>query len=159
MAHQSIEAGCRKTTWVVLTALMLVFCLGLSSRSHFVVCTGKCCARATANPVLRDHCDSCCCREHAHAKHSDARGQEPGPGSQRRACLPGCCVDLAFDVELAPAPRAVTEHVPNVAAIEPAPVCHDVPTRSWPQWVWPHDTGPPRIDQRTALRASTVLLL
>jgi hypothetical protein len=61
-------------------------------------------------------------------------------------------------VELAPAERTVSEHVPTVAAIAPAPVRNDVPTRSWPQWQWPHDTGPPRIDQRTALRASTVLL-
>jgi len=150
----------------VLTALTLVFCLGLSHRSHLVVCTGQCCARAAANPVLRDHCDSCCCREHArakrassHARDSAAPGQEPGPARQRRTCEPGCCVDLAFDVELAPAPRAAADHVPNVAAIEPAKVRCDLSTRSWPQWQWPHDTGPPRTDQRTALRASTVLLL
>ena len=151
----------------MLAALMLVFGLGLSHRSHLVVCTGQCCAGNASNPVLRDHCGSCCCREHARARpaHSDAstgsaaRGLKPGPCSQRGACEPGCCVDLAFDVELAPAPRPATEGVPHVHGIESAQMHCDIPTRSWPQWQWPHDTGPPRVDRRMALRASTVLLL
>ena len=150
------------TMWVLLTALLLVFGLGLSHRFHLVVCTGDCCAaaRASSAPVPRDTCSTCCCREHARTRTASAdRGHERDGGSHRGACKPGCCVDLVFDVELAPAPRAVSDDVPSVHGIEPVQVACVMPTCSWPQWSWPHDTGPPRTDRRTELRASTVLRL
>lgn len=166
MANVSIEPALRRTTWIVLAALMLVFGLGISHRSHFVVCTGQCCRCDEAKPVRRDHCASCCCRVHTTGKRAQPRvatssatsGRQPGPG-QRRTCEPGCCVDLVFDVELAPALRAAAEHVAHASATEIAEVRLDAPTRGWPQREWPHDTGPPRTDRRTALRACTVLLL
>jgi hypothetical protein len=45
------------------------------------------------------------------------------------------------------------------AAVVPEPQRVAAPRARWPQWTLPHDTGPPRIDRRTALRASTVLTL
>ena len=157
-----MKPAMRGTTWVVLATLLLVFGLGLSHRFHIVVCTGDCCAaaRACSVPVPRDTCSTCCCSEHGRTKTASAdRGQEPGSGSHRGTCKSGCCVDLAFDVELAPAPRAVSEHVPDIHGIDIVQVAGVMPVHSWPQWLWPHDTGPPRIDRRTELRACTVLRL
>jgi hypothetical protein len=159
---EMMRPALRGTTWVLLAALLLVFGLGLSHRFHLVVCTGSCCAaaRASSVPVPRETCSTCRCCEHSRAKTGSAdREQEPGSGRHRGVCKPGCCVDLVFDVELAPAPRAVSEDAPSTHGIEPVQVAGVLPTNSWPQWLWPHDTGPPRTDKRTELRASTVLRL
>lgn len=163
-----------KAAQMVIWIGLMVLALGLPR--FLVVCNGPHC---DGHIELTHRSGSCCDREHqAHA--DDERAHEET--AHRDACLPdegcehqGCgerdadgdracqghrgCVDVALGLDTGPLPeRVVLEHddPPCAVAIDGVAPAR---LRFATTVVRPPPTGPPRIDQRTALRASTVLLL
>ena len=101
------------------------------------------------------HAAGSCCHGHEHAP-TTAGGDHDGPCAQPH----DGCAHTALSVEMAPAPRPDAK-----AGGDPAPPCAVLPmptvTPPSPRAPPPHPaaTGPPRVDRRTALRATTLLLV
>jgi hypothetical protein len=153
----------KATLWVTLVALLLVTmtsgaelrtCLGMCHAAADAATTTSCCAVSDAEDgSALDSPASCCgCCDH------DGEDEDLGGGGAD-APAGGCCVTIAFDVELAPSGAA-------------AEVCLDAPAAVWTELCAPpnarvaeaarpshYDRGPPRVDGRTALRATLVLLI
>ncbi|MCK5940565.1 MAG: hypothetical protein KAI24_01250, partial [Planctomycetes bacterium] len=92
----------------------------------------------------------CCC---------DDDGEPPRDDDDDGACGTGCCITIAFDVDLAPTVVADDLPIPAMlpcgwpVAPRAPPLVREAERRST------CDGGPPRVDRRTALRATTVLLI
>ena len=159
----------KTTLWVTLVALLLVAmttgaqlrtCLGAcqdgarEGRTAQAAASSCCASNEDANEDVASSCCGCC--EGSGDSEEGGTGEgEDGAG----APAGGCCVTLAFDVELAPsgAPTELRVGVPAACWVartappmmrafeQPRPFCFD--------------RGPPRIDGRTALRATQVLLI
>jgi hypothetical protein len=137
-----VKSATRLAVWVVL----LVLCLG-TTRS-LVICTGPHCEGRIE--VL--HAGGSCC-EHAHDQDAD---DSHGP-----AISEGCgrCVDVALGIGVGPVPERLSLDeeapccwLPATSVVPRSPDLHAVVLQ-------PPATGPPRTDQRTGLRASTLLLI
>jgi hypothetical protein len=151
MSSRPSKRTLQLTIWIVLGACLLAF--GLGSRHHLVVCTGECCSVRAA--AAEESACGCCATERG-ADTAAARGDTgPDTGSHRAACSAGCCVDLCFDVGLGPLPRADCVALPEACWTETASRHDSEPPPA--ERSWPHERGPPRVDERTRLLASTVL--
>jgi hypothetical protein len=147
----------RRTTWTRLAALavivaLAVLCLGLPRM--LVVCTGPHC---DGRIQLAHAQGSCCDHEHDDAAPSDGPdGDEPGA-----PCCDddGRCIDLALAIGIGPLPErtGIDREAPPRVQAEP-PALPRLPAAALAV-LRPHATGPPRADRRTALLASTILLL
>lgn len=146
--------------WIALAVLVLA---ALGNHLTFKTCVGDCCHDAASMVVAEaDTTDG----ERAGDGHAACCGccanNKPGNKSEDQArgtCDPGCCITLAFDIEMAPADAV--EELPPLPVIA-IPVCMTQLARPTPREVRrlrPFDRGPPRIDRCTALRACTVLLI
>ena len=138
--------------WIV--ASLVLFVLGMAPRSHVVVCLKK---RGLAAAPAADCCTHCCEREAA----APAAPLAPVPGEERigAGCPFGCCIDLQSAIELGPAPRGEMPQVPDLVVAAPPPLPALAHAIAASENVWPHDTGPPRVDAFTLLRSDTVLRL
>ena len=132
-------------------ALVALLVLGLGLPRLFVICIH---ADGVGRVELMHAAGACCAEEPQHAVSgccADHAGDKVAPPSRG-------CEHVHFAVELAPPPSGQDHHD------EPPPVFgwteECATTRSWGTPV-PHPpaTGPPRTDQRTLLRATTLLLL
>ena len=152
----------RAILWIALIALLVA---GLASGLHIKACVGSCCAvaaidscdaPATDARTHRTESGGCCCCADASDERRDGA---PDPDQVRGACSPGCCITIAFDTELAPCdvPRAEMPFAAIAAGDDVAPAFGRDPEPL--VRLRPFDRGPPRIDARTRLRASTVLLI
>jgi hypothetical protein len=84
----------------------------------------------------------------------------PRPGDPLlRADRPPCCVDVCLGLGPAPLPRADAIDAPGPMHWPRTCEPRGATQAGWRTWQWPHDTGPPRVDRRTSLLASTVLLV
>lgn len=138
--------------------MVLLLCLGWSRL--LVVCSGPHCAAAHAadRPHRHAHADvrlefahRCACCERRPGIGADDDGPVARAGH-------GACDDVAFDIGAGPLPQRVNIDHPDLPVatslpMPPAPPLLQVTA------VRPPNTGPPRPDRRTGLRASTVLLL
>jgi hypothetical protein len=149
--------------WIALVVLALA---ALGNHMTLKTCVGECCA-VEAMSCCEDELsvpagtakESCCsrCGTHNDAADETPRGDEPDFATG--ACAPGCCITVAFDVDMAPIAAPV--QLPTLATHAPAPAlpaCLPTPARQAVR-ERPFDRGPPRIDRRTALRAYVVLLI
>jgi hypothetical protein len=136
-----------------LLCVLVLLVMAAAPRLHTTVCTGDCCV-VHLQPKKKG-CSGCC-KDKAPTPPAE---REPDEERQRAQCGPGCCVHIDVDVDPAPVPGTIARVQLPPAAVVPEPQRVASPRARWPQWTLPHDTGPPRIDRRTALRASTVLTL
>jgi hypothetical protein len=142
--------ACSLTLAAFVTALA-VLCLGLPRM--LVVCTGPHC---DARVQFAHAQGGCCDHDHEDAASADPDGDGPeGPCCEDH----GHCVDQALGIGVGPLPERVgvdREPPPRAqvatTAPPPGPEVEGTVMR-------PPTTGPPRPDPRTALLASTVLLL
>jgi hypothetical protein len=159
--RQSSTNPLRTTTRALVWAVLCVLCLGL--HRTFVVCNGPHCDARVEIAHGRGGCDG-----HDEAHGGEALAHESAAGARDRdaggeRCEPDphhcACSDRALALDEGPLPKSVQIHLGSDApaattgaegAFPPPP---DVPDRK------PPSTEPPRPDARTALRASTVLLL
>lgn len=134
---------------VAATAALLVLALGLPRL--LVLCQH---AGGAASLTFVHAADSCC-HEHEHAQKAVDR-DHAGPCAHPH----DRCEHTHLAVEMAPAPRPDAE-----AGFDPLPPCAYLTMPSGtlppPRAPPPHAaaTGPPRVDRRTALRATTLLLV
>lgn len=138
-----------------LAGAFVAVLLGMAPRSHLVVCM----QRLGAAPA-RAHCDRC--RVHRCECGAAVRAPLPrAPGEERvtARCPTGCCVDLQTEIEVGPVPRADVAPPPLFVSPAAAPVLAQTALPHADARDWPHDTGPPRVDSRTRLLATTVLRL
>ena len=142
---------------IAVWTLMLIALLGPHT-SWSICLTGICIERVETVAA----CCSCCHdAADGDAEGSDAvdseQGRGDGDGENRGDTCPGCCLDLALAIDEAPLPKPVS--APNVdhevAAILPPQVL-DTGSAVAARYQG-HDTGPPRVDRRTALIATTIL--
>ena len=125
---------------------LLVVCEGphCDRAIEFVHASGACCEAAHGVAPQNDHC--------ACGDHRDDERDDGLPAASHRGC-----VDTAFVLETAPPPAKVRFDTDHTAAMLPwaatALACPRTPV------VVPHATGPPRADDRTLRRRSTVLLI
>lgn len=132
---------------VIAWAALLVLTLGLPRL--FVICVGP---HGDAHVAVLHTSGGCCAHDGAEGEGSDLDGDVVIADH-------GGCVDVALGVDTAPLPKAkgvdlqhqtCTFAFPPVAAADQATSSTD----------WrPPSTGPPRVDRRTALLATTVLRL
>jgi len=161
MHNPTTTGAARSTLWVTLIALLLV---AMTSQVRVRTCIGDCsdtaatlasaCCEGPQLLVVDDEsCDCCgCCDE------SEPQGEEPcedGAGD----CEGGCCITIAFDVDMAPNVDVakLPAMLPAICWIAPLPQPEVRVLESARPFYF--DRGPPRIDGRTALRATTVLLI
>jgi hypothetical protein len=141
---------CSQRTAACVVCAIVLLVVALAPHVPMTVCTGDCCAAADEPASC---CEGGCCA--GGAPHDPAPGEE----RSRDLCGPHCCVDLLVDVDPAPVPGAPEREHPRIAICAlPLAGCA-APRAGWPEWTTPHDTGPPRVDRRTTLIASTVLRL
>jgi len=169
MGNRASTNRAQPILWITLVALLLVAmttgaqlrtCLGAcqdgapEDRTAPAAAASCCASNEDANEDVASSCCGCC--EGSGDSEEGGTGEgDDGAG----APAGGCCVTLAFDVELAPseAPTELRVGVPAACWVartappmvrvfeQPRPFCFD--------------RGPPRIDGRTALRATQVLLI
>ncbi len=159
--RRTLAQGTRSLPWIV--CLTLLFVLVATPRREATVCLARlglaAASRVAATPEPEPTCP--CCRARA------ARPLPPAPLDER---LPGeerigpdgsraCCVHLQADLELGPLPRSDRPSVPAAIAIAGGGTEPVVPSADPGGDVVTFDTGPPRTDQRTALRSTVVLRL
>ena len=149
------QRASRQTLWVTLLALLLV---AMTSTVEVQTCVGACgepvaveraCCSNEPAPDLDASCCGCC-DEPADEAPSDREDDEDEGG---------CCVTIDFDLEQAPTPTVGKLRLPTPAVcwLEPLPTpAAQIFGAARPFY---YDRGPPRIDQRTALRATQVLLI
>ena len=136
------------TTKVLACAALLVLSLGL--QRLLVVCTGPHCDRkmefvhATGDCRAHDHEDE--------GSGADDRCDVAGEGH-------GSCVDVALALDTGPVPQRLVLDSPGPACVPAAVYLVSESLPPLAAAVLPPPTGPPRIDQRTELLASTLLLL
>lgn len=142
------------TAACVICALVLLV-MAAAPHVHLFVCTGtgECCAVVAEHPAC---CGGCCGERDAVTPPPERR---PGEERVRSECGPHCCVDLLVDVDPAPVPTAAGRIAPPVAACEPPAMPRTPHARTWPEHTAQPATGPPRVDRKAALVASTVLRL
>ena len=132
-------------------------------------CVGGCCA---APASVEGTPPSSCCSEKAArlserasccdtgVEAADAPAPDGVPPLRATGrCAGGCCITVAFDLELGvPTRDGVVEL--EVAATAATPVVEGYVARLRPlRHARPFDRGPPRVDRGAALRACTVLLI
>lgn len=130
-----------------MLALLATLVMAFGLPRLFVLCTHH---GGEATLEWEHPAGSCCHHGDAGAPHDDG---DP-------AVLPGGgCEHESLAIGLAPPPRnADRGEVPAPACVGIAPVAFEPPV--WPaEPPHPPATGPPRIDRRTALRATSLLLL
>ena len=156
MATPTTTSAVRPTLWVTLIALLLV---ALTSQVRVRTCVGEC-----AEPVEQTCCvaepadagDACCgCCEDGEEAPTPSGGDGEGAGG----CDGGCCITIAFDVDMAPSVDVakLPTMLPAICWIAPLPQPAVRVLQSARPFYF--DRGPPRIDGRTALRATQVLLI
>ena len=143
-------------TQVAAWMVLVVLALGLSR--FLVVCSGPHCDGQIKIAGLRGSCcehelrDSHCCEHEQSEAPEDDRGEVVSEGE--------CdCTDAGLGIGTGPLPERVSLDHDSQPCFQPvdlvlpeSPHAHGVALR-------PPTTGPPRTDQRTALLASTLLLL
>ena len=156
----------RPILWIAVVALLLA---AVGSQLSVTTCIGKCCVVEVAAccqlgaSVATD--DTCCgyCDEKApdeKAPGEKAPSDDETPLSDPRGgCTPGCCLTMDLDIELAPI--SVPIELPQTFALALPPTTHSfAPMQAHEvERLRPFDRGPPRVDQSTALRVCTVLLI
>jgi len=151
----------RPILWIAVVALLLA---ALGSRVSVTTCIGNCCAIEASSCCLQetnvatDH--TCCshCDEDAPGEESPSDDDTPLSDSPNE-CMPGCCLTMDFDIELAPINEPI--ELPLTFALALPPTTHlFAPMQAHEAGrLRPFDRGPPRVDQSTALRVCTVLLI
>jgi hypothetical protein len=143
----------------VLAACLGLAIVALGFMGSLVVCTQPCCG---GHVKMTPGCERAAATAAAHACGCCAAKRDRGAGGPAERAAPdacGGCVHVALGVELAPPPEPVEPPAalpaPAPLALPPAPLA-DATARAP---VHPPATGPPRCDARTALRATTLLLL
>jgi len=148
------QAGrCSLHTAACVVCALVLLVMAAAPHVHLVVCTGTCCAVAPEHPAC---CGGCCREREAGTPPPERR---PDEERIRGKCGPHCCVDLLVDVDPAPVPTAAGRIAPPVVACAPPAMPQAPHARQWPERTVPPATGPPRVDRKTALVASTVLRL
>jgi hypothetical protein len=154
--------------WVAIIALIAA---SFGSQLRITKCLGGCAPIAisccTENaPIADEGCCSCCSDDETDpAQQARPESAAAGfPTDQDRSATSGscpsdCCITIAFDTELAPI--EMQDNLPNMFALAFLPTtqaCLSMPARVV---VRPRlfDRGPPRVDESTALRACTLLLI
>jgi len=151
----------RLLPWLV--GSVVAFVLGLTPRSHAVLCLARL-GLVAAAPVAaapERHCSCCDANEPASEPAGLPLPAERAPGEERAGSsgLPGCCLDLQSDLELGPLPSAELPAAPLLVAVALPAVEPLMPSNDPAAHGWAFDTGPPRTDARTALRSTVVLRL
>ena len=153
----------RPILWIAVLALLLS---AISSQLRVTTCIGDCCAsEVTASEVTTcsqsqegptgTHTSCDCCDESSEELPCD----DDPLGESRGACMPGCCLTMDFDIEMAPIDVPVELPLTLALALPPTQQSFaPMPTREFER-LRPFDRGPPRIDRSTALRVCTVLLI
>ena len=132
---------------VAIWLALLVVSLGLSR--FLVVCTGPHCHGAIEIAHLAG---SCCDHEHEVAAPADELGDQICEGH-------GQCVDEALGIDIGPLPQQLSSPHSDVACFGPSPTAAFLSLWARAVAMLPPITGPPRTDPRTALLATTTLLL
>ncbi|MEC9048394.1 MAG: hypothetical protein VYA51_10300 [Planctomycetota bacterium] len=156
MPTSTQKRATRATLWISMVALLLV---AMTSQVEVRTCLGVCAIDVASAPSCCDEvapfdvsstCCGCC----------EQPGEDaPAPDDPTPAEDDGCCVTIAFDVDQAPGPETCKLRLP------PAVICWLEPLKTAvarvPEAARPfyYDRGPPRVDQRTVLRATQVLLI
>lgn len=154
MANPTKASAARPILWVTLIALLLV---AVTSQVRVRTCVGDC-----AKPVEHACCvpepadADCGCCENA-TEMSAPKGEDEGAGAGERER--DCCITIAFAVEMAPCVEEakLPTTLPAICWIAPLPQPAVRVLQSARPFYF--DRGPPRIDGRTALRATQVLLI
>ena len=140
----------RPASWVALLALLLV---ALTGTVELRTCSGSCEAAPAAASCCVDadasnDCCGCC----------ESPAERPAPADDEDGDS-GCCTTVDFDVDQAPSSAATkfSAPTPEICWIAPLPA---LATRVYESArPFNFDRGPPRVDERTALRATQVLLI
>lgn len=144
-----------------MVALLLA---AAGSQLSITTCIGKCCVvevaaccQLEAGVATDDTCCGCC-DDKAPGEKSPSDDETP-LSDPRGGCTPGCCLTMDFDIELAPI--SVPIELPLTFALALPPTTHSFAPMQADEVerLRPFDRGPPRVDQSTALRACTVLLI
>ncbi|MFO1076161.1 MAG: hypothetical protein U1E73_00380 [Planctomycetota bacterium] len=134
--------------------LLLLAALCGPHTSWSVCLTGHCRHQAAA-AAPRPAAHGCCCGHDAPARAELRLGEEGNDAS----CPHGCCVDFMIALENGPLPTMVAapDLTPPLVALLPAPADEPATAGANAARHAFDDTGPPRPDAKTALRATTVL--
>jgi hypothetical protein len=138
-----------------LTAVLALLVLAFGLPRLLVLCSHD----DGCSSLTFAHAPGACCHDHSIAAATPRA--DTGSGHDAALAVPhDHCDHSQLAVELAPAPRPDGDAAPG-----PAPACGLVAIELPPIWPvraqppQPPATGPPRVDRRTALRATTLLLL
>ena len=156
----------RPILWIAVVALLLA---AVGSQLSVTICIGKCCvvevaaccqlgAGVATDDTCCDSCDDKAPGETAPGEKAPSDDETP-LSDPRGGCTPGCCLTMDFDIELAPI--SVPIELPLTFALALPPTTHSfAPMQAHEvERLRPFDRGPPRVDQSTALRVCTVLLI
>ncbi len=156
MPTSTQKRATRTALWISTVALLLV---AMTNKVEVRTCLGVCaidvasatsCCGEVASFDVSSTCCGCC---------EQPGDDAPAPNDPAPDEDDGCCVTLAFDVDQAPGPEVCK------LRLAPAVICWLEPLLTAvarvPEAVRPfyYDRGPPRVDQRTVLRATQVLLI
>ncbi|MFT4511582.1 MAG: hypothetical protein ACI89X_003351 [Planctomycetota bacterium] len=155
----------RPILWIAVVALLLA---AVGSQLRVTTCTGECCAveaaaccQLTTDDATGHECRGCCDDETPNAASPNERpSDDESPLSEPRGeCMPGCCLTMDFDIELAPIDVPVELPLAFALALPPTPQSFAPMLVREAERLRPFDRGPPRVDRSTALRVYTVLLI
>lgn len=149
--------------WLVLVVL------GLGLPRWLVVCSGPHCHGSVELAHARGGCCSgrhelrpvqACC-EHGHGAGGACATGLAGLDSGRPSLADGCgsCEDVPLAFVEGPLPERQSHDLGDAVALVGIVVVCTAPMQTGSVVVGPPATGPPRTDPRTALRATTVLLI
>lgn len=149
--------------------LLILLAAGFAAQRSLHHCRGAAaavtptCCHAAAE-VASAGAKSCCAPGTCHcldASRGHARSSKAPLGEvsiERGGCDSGCCVTIDVSFETGPLPKADSHDEPFAVTLAFAPLM--VPPQAIEQsYASPFATGPPRTDQRLALRRTTQLLI
>lgn len=142
-------------TWTHLTAVLALLVLSLGLPRLLVLCSHA----DGSSSLTFAHPAGSCCHDHTLVPATVDAAHAGTPGGGTQAEPHDHCNHSELGIELMPAPRPAT-YAPPVPTLVGDFVAVGVPPaspRAHPSP--PPATGPPRIDRRTALRATTLLLV
>ena len=165
MLYPATSQRSRTVLWAAALVLLLA---AIGNRLSLSTCVGECCdvevasccaTSDVATPTDGEDHGCCSCCETELTTHKDTTPPGETPGSPSGGCHPKCGLQIAIAIEMAPFAVSVPQPIPAPMLLAPAlPGCQASLVRTVAR-TRPFDRGPPRTDQRTALRACVVLLI